>query len=453
MLLLIALTRSCLARLAGGNGGGTTCGEVSQKEVTEVFVREIDHINYLTIIDENDNVQVLEVTDSHPFWVVTDNPDLERAARGTVDENGVILYHENIDPGLNGFWVEAKDLREGDVFLGANGELCTFVSIERIEFPDGITVYNFTVEGNHNYFVIAETDEFGQTCVLVHNQSVFDTRAQELATKIKEFISKTSAHVIKKDIDWLDGAKFEVSKRLGSGLKDLPNPTKVDPATLNAAELLIAVTASRLAYTGEAEDDFVVIKKWGFSDDPEDGYVKAGLKAVLYEHDGKFILAFAGTDGLEGKDWRTNLGQPLEPIREGDKLNQYNLVKSIVETAKAECKARGHESIDMITGHSLGGGLATLAKLLYEDGPELYVFNPAYLNKALVEKFGNTGDFSEKAHVWHVIGDPLTVAQASLVVPKVGLLYDFPEHYYIGIKKLFIIPIFLFRRLLYRDIP
>jgi len=99
----------------------------------------------------------------------TNEPDLERAARSVVDENGVWLYHENVGPTENGFWVEAKDLREGDVFLGANGELLTFVSNERVEFPDGITVYNFTVDGNHNYFVIAETDELGQTCVLVHN--------------------------------------------------------------------------------------------------------------------------------------------------------------------------------------------------------------------------------------------------------------------------------------------
>jgi hypothetical protein len=94
---------------------------------------------------------------------------LERAAREFVDENGVILYHKNIGPTENGFWVEAKDLREGDVFLGANGELTTVVAIERVEYPDGIMVYNFTVDGNHNYFVIAACDEFGQTSVLVHN--------------------------------------------------------------------------------------------------------------------------------------------------------------------------------------------------------------------------------------------------------------------------------------------
>jgi hypothetical protein len=72
----------------------------------------------LTIIDEQDNEQVIESTDVHPFWIVTDNPDLSRAAREVVDENGVALYHENLEPGLNGFWVEAKDLRVGDSFLG-----------------------------------------------------------------------------------------------------------------------------------------------------------------------------------------------------------------------------------------------------------------------------------------------------------------------------------------------
>jgi len=147
----------------------TITGEVSQKEVTAVFVRESDHINYLTIEDENGNIQTLEVTDAHPFWVVTDEPDLDRAAKEVVDENGTILYHENVEPGLNGFWVEAKDLREGDVVLGANGELSTVVSNERVECPDGVTVYNFTVEGNHDYFVLAQNDEYGQACVLVHN--------------------------------------------------------------------------------------------------------------------------------------------------------------------------------------------------------------------------------------------------------------------------------------------
>ena len=145
----------------------TATGEYEYKEVTDTFVRESDHINYLTIIDANGNEQTLETTDGHPFWVVTDEPDLERAARSVVDENGVLLYHENLEPGLNGFWVEAKDLRVGDVFLGADGELSTLTGKLRLDFEGGIAVFNFTVEGNHNYFILAKDYECGQSCVLV----------------------------------------------------------------------------------------------------------------------------------------------------------------------------------------------------------------------------------------------------------------------------------------------
>ena len=143
----------------------TITGEVSLKAVTATSALRSGHINYLTIIDEHGNEQVIETTDTHPFWVVTDDPDLERAAREFADG----FYHENIAPGLNGFWVEAKDLRIGDVFLGANGELSTLANVVRVEQEGGIAVFNFTVEGNHNYFVLAKEEEYGQTCVLVHN--------------------------------------------------------------------------------------------------------------------------------------------------------------------------------------------------------------------------------------------------------------------------------------------
>ena len=155
----------------------TLTGETELREVTATFVRESDHINLLTIIDENGVEQTIETTDGHPFWVVTDNPDLSRAARSVVDENGFILYHENIEPGLNGYWVEAKDLRVGDVFLGANGELSTLINAVRIEQSGGIAVFNFSVEGNHNYFILAKEYEYGQTCILVHNAENYFVRS------------------------------------------------------------------------------------------------------------------------------------------------------------------------------------------------------------------------------------------------------------------------------------
>ncbi|MGL6196936.1 MAG: polymorphic toxin-type HINT domain-containing protein [Thermoguttaceae bacterium] len=79
------------------------------------------------------------------------------------------MYHENIAPGLNGFWVEAKDLRIGDVFLGSDGKLSTLLGTTRVEQFGGIDVFNFTVEGNHNYFVLEKDFQYGQACVLVHN--------------------------------------------------------------------------------------------------------------------------------------------------------------------------------------------------------------------------------------------------------------------------------------------
>jgi hypothetical protein len=117
--------------------------------------------------DEDGNEQVIETTDVHPFWVVTDEPDMSRAAREFADG----MYHGNIAGNEHGYWVEAKNLRVGDVFLGANGELSTLTGILRVEQADGIAVFNFTVEGNHNYFILAKECENGPTCVLVHNSN------------------------------------------------------------------------------------------------------------------------------------------------------------------------------------------------------------------------------------------------------------------------------------------
>jgi YD repeat-containing protein len=148
----------------------TTC-EVSLKEVTDAFIRTSDHLRYLTTTSKNDVAQTFETTDAHPFWVVTNNPDLERVTRNVVIENGTVLGHENIPITEHGYYVEAKDLNVGDVFIGANDEQTTLTATSRKEFPNGITVYNFSFEDNHNYYVIAnlEAYENGAGVVLVHN--------------------------------------------------------------------------------------------------------------------------------------------------------------------------------------------------------------------------------------------------------------------------------------------
>ena len=134
----------------------------------------------LTITDENGQEQTIEATESHPFWVVTDEPDLSRAARSVVDENGLVIYHENLEPGSNGFWVEAKDLQPGDVFLGANGELSMLYDIAILEYCDGVAVYNLGIQGNNNYFVIAANVDDGTTAILTHNMCAAINTADNL---------------------------------------------------------------------------------------------------------------------------------------------------------------------------------------------------------------------------------------------------------------------------------
>lgn len=65
-------------------------------------------------------------------------------------------------------------LRVDDVVLGADGRLSTLTGTLRVEVDGGIAVFNFTVEGNHNYFVLSKDFGFGQSCVLVHNAGKFD---------------------------------------------------------------------------------------------------------------------------------------------------------------------------------------------------------------------------------------------------------------------------------------
>ena len=143
----------------------TTTGVVSQRAVTQTIARTGTHINRLTIVDESGLEQTHETTDVHPFWVVTDTPDLTRAAR----KNAEGMLHENLGSNESGYWVETKDLQVGDIFLGINGERSTLTNIVRIEQEGGIAVFNFTVEGNHNYFILAKNYSLGQASILVHN--------------------------------------------------------------------------------------------------------------------------------------------------------------------------------------------------------------------------------------------------------------------------------------------
>jgi RHS repeat-associated protein len=104
----------------------TGSSNVVLKSVLHTFVRERDSLVKLIINDD-----LIEVTPEHPFFV---------QGRG---------------------WVRAVDLREGDPLLTFDSE--NEAHVRRAERCGGtFVVYNFEVEGLHNYFVADEA-------VLVHN--------------------------------------------------------------------------------------------------------------------------------------------------------------------------------------------------------------------------------------------------------------------------------------------
>jgi RHS repeat-associated protein len=100
-------------------------GQEELAKVVGLFRNEVDQLRILTAGDE-----LISTTGEHPFFV---------QGRG---------------------WVEARLLRAGDVLLGEEGAL---IRLDAVAWEEvATTVYNFEVEGLHNYFV-------GEEEILVHN--------------------------------------------------------------------------------------------------------------------------------------------------------------------------------------------------------------------------------------------------------------------------------------------
>lgn len=101
----------------------------------------------------------------------------------------------------------------------------------------------------------------------------------------------------------------------------------------------------------------------------------SGFLAVVYgDGQGRHVLAYSGTD--ENKDWLTNFGQGL-----GFETSQYNQAMALARQAKV---AFGQDMV--ITGHSLGGGLAAAAAVA-TDTPAV-TFNAAGLHDRTMKRAG-----------------------------------------------------------------
>ncbi|WP_242108018.1 XVIPCD domain-containing protein [Luteimonas aquatica] len=101
----------------------------------------------------------------------------------------------------------------------------------------------------------------------------------------------------------------------------------------------------------------------------------SGFRSLIYgDGKGHYVLAFSGTD--EGKDWLTNFRQGL-----GFEDAQYNQAMALGKEARA---AFGDQVV--ITGHSLGGGLATAASVA--SGIPAVTFNGSGLHDNTIRRLG-----------------------------------------------------------------
>ena len=136
-----------------------------------------------------------------------------------------------------------------------------------------------------------------------------------------------------------------------------------------------------------------------------------GFRAAVYQ-DGKgdYVLAFKGTSGAN--DWKADATQAL-----GLDTAQYNEAVALATKAKA---AFGNNVV--LTGHSLGGGLASTASVI-TDIPAV-TFNAAGVNDATLQRLAPERDVAAMKQAandglirrYAVQGDALTGEQQTQTV-------------------------------------
>lgn len=146
-----------------------------------------------------------------------------------------------------------------------------------------------------------------------------------------------------------------------------------------------------------------------------------GFRAGIYtDGEGRYTLAFAGSNELQ--DWTgANFQQGI-----GWQNEQYD---QAVELAQAADAAFGDGLV--ITGHSLGGGLAATASLA--TGNAAVTFNASGVHDNTIERLGLDADTARadagegQIRRYNISGDPLTAAQEDTFGVS-AIMPDAPGH-------------------------
>jgi hypothetical protein len=170
-------------------------------------------------------------------------------------------------------------------------------------------------------------------------------------------------------------------------------------------------------------DDPSALRKYGLEPDMLE-QKGSGFRAQVYEPDPavfgtdmKPTVAFKGTTMSSGEDWKNNAAQAL------------GLESSYYRNAVGIGNQLADSGADVeITGHSLGGGMASAAS--EASGMPGTTFNAAGLSKGTVAKYGGSSTDPE-IHAYRVSGEVLTGVQeqswgSTLLVAGIGLAVGGP---------------------------
>ncbi len=108
------------------------------RRVTAVEKHEVYELTEVTLREADGDVETISTTAEHPFYV---------------DGRG---------------WTGAGHLESGWELSSADGQEVTVVSVATVAHPEGVAVYNLTVEGDHTFFV-ASGEDGALAAVWVHN--------------------------------------------------------------------------------------------------------------------------------------------------------------------------------------------------------------------------------------------------------------------------------------------
>ncbi len=179
--------------------------------------------------------------------------------------------------------------------------------------------------------------------------------------------------------------------------KEDSSENKSDEPGLSGIHREIGELAQNSYHAGAARKNWERVQDFV---DPDSGFAATLFKR---QKGNLYVLAFRGTEGLVDPDAVTDVAQGL-----GLPSEQYDLAIKLAAMAGALAERQG--ATLRLTGHSLGGGLATAAGLV--NGQHSVVFNPAGVHRNTLSRYDASFDRAgELVTNYIVAGEILNTAQ------------------------------------------